>query len=619
VLGNLGTVYNGLDNLPKAIESWQKSLDVIQSIGESEREGRSLFRLGYGHSKSHEYQKALDCFEKSVAIFREVGDRRNECLNLLAIGDCYLEQGDYIEALKQFQEALEIALDLQAENIVRRAYYATGNCYSQQEQYLLAKENFSISIGIAEEIRGSLDIEVQRTSYAAGVSSIYQEMVLTLLKLDDYETAYNYMERSRARSFLDMLASGDVKVGKSRHAEFLRQEEEHQNTKGKIEEELLAAADDKTQVATLRGSLEEEWQSISTAIEEKKQFEPELASLVTVNSLTLEEVKGLLDTETTIVEYFLTNEKTIIWLITFDKAEVFQVEIGGDSLKTLVADFRDVITNLGHTDYLSKDLYNILFAPVVNSISTENMLIIPHGILHYLPFQTLQNPDGDYLIDSYKISYLPSASVMKYLEPKRRPKGDRLLALGNPKIDRPGLPALPLAETEVNDIARLYPYHEVLTCEEATESNFRRLAPDYDILHLACHGELNSAYPLFSGLLLAPEADQDGELDVYEIFALDLKAYLVVLSACQTGLGNLTTGDELVGLSRAFIYAGTPSILSSLWMVEDESTAYLMKQFYQNLKKHNKAESLRKAQLVTKKKYPDLQSWASFVLIGDSE
>jgi CHAT domain-containing protein len=129
---------------------------------------------------------------------------------------------------------------------------------------------------------------------------------------------------------------------------------------------------------------------------------------------------------------------------------------------------------------------------------------------------------------------------------------------------------------------------------------------------------MNSAYPLYSGLLLSSSEKQDGELDVHELFTMDLNAYLVVLSACQTGLGHLTNGDELVGLSRAFIYAGTPSVISSLWMVEDESTSYLMEQFYNNLKKYNKAESLQKAQLQTKKKYNNLRSWASFVLVGES-
>ena len=118
---------------------------------------------------------------------------------------------------------------------------------------------------------------------------------------------------------------------------------------------------------------------------------------------------------------------------------------------------------------------------------------------------------------------------------------------------------------------------------------------------------------------MTPDEKQDGELDVHEIFTLDLNAYLIVLSACQTGLGHLTNGDELVGLSRAFIYAGTPSVISSLWMVEDESTAYLMEEFYKNLKTYDKAQSLRKAQIASRDKFKTLRSWASFVLIGDGD
>jgi len=215
----------------------------------------------------------------------------------------------------------------------------------------------------------------------------------------------------------------------------------------------------------------------------------------------------------------------------------------------------------------------------------------------------LKNKKGKYLIDRYNISYLPSASVLKYLEPKKRPKGDKLLAFANPTTNRDDHKPLPFAEKELNDIAQFYEQKLLLSKADATEDRFRELAPDYDIIHLACHSELNSAYPLFSGLLLAPGEEQDGELDVHELFTTDLNAYLVVLSACQTGLGHLTTGDELVGLSRAFIYAGTPSVVSSLWVVNDESTAYLMTRFHRNLRKYDKAEALRRAQLEAKNRY----------------
>jgi CHAT domain-containing protein len=336
-----------------------------------------------------------------------------------------------------------------------------------------------------------------------------------------------------------------------------------------------------------------------------------------VDALTLPEVQKLLDKNTALLEYFLTKDKTLLWLVTRNSAEVFQVNIGGDSLKSLVMAYRKAIEKGAELTTQSQQLYDLLIAPAQDKIRSDNLIIVPHGILHYLPYGALQNKKGNYLIDKYQISYLPSASVLKYLAPKRRPRGEKILALGNPATDRKGFDPIPMTEAEVQGIGRLYRHSRLLTGPKATEEEFRKLAPDYDVLHLACHGDLNAAYPLFSCLLLSPDSAQDGELGVHEIFNMDLNASLVVLSGCQTGLGHLTNGDEVVGLSRAFIYAGTPSIVSSLWMVEDQSTAYLMERFYQHLKNTNKAEALRLAQLDARKRYPAARSWASFVLIGD--
>jgi CHAT domain-containing protein len=134
--------------------------------------------------------------------------------------------------------------------------------------------------------------------------------------------------------------------------------------------------------------------------------------------------------------------------------------------------------------------------------------------------------------------------------------------------------------------------------KKATEEKVKLLSGDYDIIHFASHGELNPQSPLFSSIRLANENDEDGRLEVHEIFNLDLeKASLVTLSACETGLGKLTNGDELIGLTRGFIYAGTPSIVASLWEVNDKSTSDLMNLFYKNLKTHSKVEALRMAQL----------------------
>ena len=194
---------------------------------------------------------------------------------------------------------------------------------------------------------------------------------------------------------------------------------------------------------------------------------------------------------------------------------------------------------------------------------------------------------------------------MQFTQEKRKAKGElssvlsqsgKVLALGNPDLNDPKM-NLEFAEIEAKEIKGLYPQSTVFLKKEATEERAKSLSPQNDIIHFASHAELNEDDPLASAIRLAKSDKEDGRLEVREIFGMDLKASLVVLSACETGLGKLSSGDELVGLTRAFIYAGTPSVVASLWNVEDSSTAQLMASFYKNLKTMTKVEALRQAQL----------------------
>jgi CHAT domain-containing protein len=192
------------------------------------------------------------------------------------------------------------------------------------------------------------------------------------------------------------------------------------------------------------------------------------------------------------------------------------------------------------------------------------------------------------------------------------------LALGNPIISEP-LPSLQFSEQEVKAITSLYGTN-ALTGSAATETAVRTQAADKSILHLAVHGEYNLYNPLFSTLYLASDSTNDGRLEVNEIYELDLtkSTNLVVLSACQTQIGSISAGDEIVSLNRAFIYSGTPTVIASLWNVDDKATAILMEKFYANLKAEmGKAEALQQAQIDTRKQYPNPYYWASFVLTGD--
>jgi CHAT domain-containing protein len=189
---------------------------------------------------------------------------------------------------------------------------------------------------------------------------------------------------------------------------------------------------------------------------------------------------------------------------------------------------------------------------------------------------------------------------------------EKLLAFEPGNIETGGYYPLPGAVKEVSSISKYFLTKEIYTGKNMKTDILYKDGKKSDVLHFATHGFLESDSPLFSSLLFS-----DRSLPVYEIFDLDLRAYLVTLSACKTGLGEEANGDEFVGLSRAFIYAGTPSICSSIWDVSDVSTCELMDRFYFHLKDKNKSEALRLAQLDTMKKYPHPFFWAPFILTGD--
>lgn len=240
---------------------------------------------------------------------------------------------------------------------------------------------------------------------------------------------------------------------------------------------------------------------------------------------------------------------------------------------------------------------------------------MPHGILHYVPFAALT--DGNrYFGNDHAISFLPSASILQSIRRRARPRGTRLLAISQSRAE--GQPVLSYADREAAGVAKLY-HTQPLQTGRATRAVFMKRAPAYNIVHVAAHAELNTRSPLFSRVLLSPEGGDSGAIEVREIYGMDLsRADLVVLSSCQTQLGRLSKGDDIVGLNRAFIYAGASSVIASLWTVDDEATSLLMKAFYGHLKLGmSKAAALQAAQSETRKKHPHPYYWAAFVLTGD--
>ncbi|MBI3894275.1 MAG: CHAT domain-containing protein, partial [Candidatus Wallbacteria bacterium] len=287
-------------------------------------------------------------------------------------------------------------------------------------------------------------------------------------------------------------------------------------------------------------------------------------------------------------------------------------------LRALAAVFRIQLEHRIPCEKMARTLHRLLLAPVEGRLGPGPVLVAAHDMLHYVPFQALMDARGKYLLQKRAVRYVPSLSALAELARRPVAVSGKLLAVGSPAAG-PSVPPLPKATEEVQRVSSYFKGATVFTGAAATEAAVKREIASAGTLHFACHGLLEADLPLYSGLVFAPGAGEDGRLELHEIFGLKLAAGLTVLSACQTALGSLSRGDELVCLARAFLYAGSQSVVASLWSVPDESTVVLMDRFYAAIGKGETRESALRAAalcLLADPKYREPYFWSAFSLFG---
>ena len=306
-----------------------------------------------------------------------------------------------------------------------------------------------------------------------------------------------------------------------------------------------------------------------------------------------------------------------MFVMTRDSIKAVKLERPG--LEESVTAFRKSLADPVSSGYLvqAQQLYDRLIKPIVERLRFKKLVIVPHGVLHYLPFGALRS-DQSFLLDDYSLRVEPSAGVLDLIKGRESKTPAGALLLGNPDLGKPEL-NLNFAQEEATAIAKLLPEAKVLLRNDATRSFVMSQGEHYSLIHFATHGTFDPAAPLNSALLLAPDKDSDGRLTVGDLYTLKLDANLVTLSACETALGKVANGDDVVGLTRGFLYAGARSIVASLWSVDDKATAELMTTFYGNLATQPRLEALRQAQVKVRASFPHPFYWAAFQLTGRSE
>lgn len=330
-------------------------------------------------------------------------------------------------------------------------------------------------------------------------------------------------------------------------------------------------------------------------------------------------IRAALADDTVLLQYHVVAERVHLWVVRRSGIAHTPVDASRAELVRLTRALRQALRTREASDTaLASELYRRLVAPA-RLAPRERVIVVPHDVLHYLPFQALRGPGG-YLVEEHPVSYAPSATTAVRL--RERPGRDRarVLALGNPDLGSARL-ALPAAQREVESLSGVYPGAAVYVRGDATKRRFLAEAPGSQVIHLAAHAEVDEIDPLYSVIRLAPSEAGSGDLEAHEVYRLDLgRSSLVVLSACETGLGRVSRGDEIWGFARSFLSAGAPGLVVSLWPVDDESTASLMRVFHRGLREGLPADrALQAAQveLLRAARTAHPFHWASFVLVGD--
>ena len=334
--------------------------------------------------------------------------------------------------------------------------------------------------------------------------------------------------------------------------------------------------------------------------------------------VTLAQLQQSLAEGEAVLQFHVLDERSVVWLINRAGMAAAVVPLGQAALATQVDTFRtSIIERKRNTQVLAQALYRALLAEPDLGKATR-LFVVPHGPLHYLPFQALHDGRG-YLVERSALAVWPSSAVGSYLLKNQGQSVASLLGFGNPSSDR-NVP-LPGAEREVQKVAQQFRQSEVYIQQDATKQRFTLEANKAGVVHVAAHAEVDEVDPLFSRILFASSSSETGLLEAREIYGLELGGVrLITLSACESGLGKVARGDEILGFTRSFLSAGAGSIVASLWPVADDATEALMNRLYGELSNgRDLMQGMQAAQLEVQRnrRFAHPFFWAPFNVIGN--
>ena len=657
--GNIALTYARLGEYEKTEPHLQKAMALCRDTQAPSDLIETQWFAGAVHRLRKDYDRAIDGYLQSLRTAESANDRRRLASTLLSLLSAYYEKGDYQNVIRYTERTVSAARQVSNSFFLSEAQWISGKAYRALNQFEKAQQAFAEAIQASEAQRTQVaGGELERQRFFETCIYPYHDMIALLLAQNRLAEALGYAERAKARALLEVLQNDRLDIAKTMTVEEQTQERKLNNEilalNAQLLREMKSPKPNQTQMESLKTRLQKARLNAEDLQTRLYVAHPQLKTQRgDAEPFKLEEASALLpDAKTALLEYVITDDKT--YLLTIAKSEAkngvsiktYTLPVTRKDLTEKVARFRN---QLAERDFdftaTAKDLYAALIKPALGELKDKTKLVlVPDAALWEMPFQALMGEDNRYLIQATALAYAPSLTFLRELKRAKNEEPNlaqaSLLAVGNPLLQGQHtistrrddkLVPLPESEREVKTLAQLYgaTRSKILVGAEALEERIKTDASKYSILHFATHGILNDTSPMYSSIVLsqAENDKEDGLLEAWEVMKMDLKAKLVVLSACETGRGRIGAGEGLIGFSWALFVAGCPTTVVSQWKVDSASTSELMLEFHKHLKSQSAntklnlpaAEALRQASLglMRTNEYNHPFYWAGFVVVGN--
>jgi len=574
------------------------------------------------------YLQAQRLCRSALELFTRASVPGRAALCELLIARLELDAGDPRAAEQACVATLQSAEAMQSPILSYQAYFVLGVIREAQRQPHAAYAAFEKARAGLDSLRSHLRADDLKIAFLKDKLAVYEALVAIGLTLgtdrSSMEAAFGYIEQAKSRSLADLIAvrastlAPRVENDPSDEVPGLRQQINLHYRQIELEEARREKRSSR-RIDALRSRARVLESRLSRALNALRATDEEFAALQSGAAFGIDEIRAVLPPGAVVLEYYQARGQIYACVLAHDRLDVVPVASAAEVRKllrllqfqlskfTLGPDYTGRFGGRlrGATETHLRDLYTALVAPIRDQLQAEHLVIVPHGVLHYLPFHALCD-GARFLIDEFTISYAPSASVYRLCCLKHAAADGAALIMGVPDARAPHI------ADEVQEVTKCFPGARVFMGDEATADRLQTFGPTSPLVHIATHGQFRRDNPMFSSIRLG-----SGPVGVLDLYQLRLHADLVTLSGCSTGLNAVVGGDELLGLVRGLLYAGARTVLLTLWDAYDLSTSDFMKAFYGHAQSGaSKAEALQLAMRELRERYPHPFYWAPFVLIG---